>query len=271
MGVQKLLVYVAILVVAYILHSYLKYLKKSALLYLKTKGDVDVDKLLTMEHTDSVYKILYNVDTHITDEALRNDRKKWNHILFAHCIPSDQARHKYIDSVKKLQFVQEVDVVVLVPWYFPAHIIFNAFIRTWRLIGRFLGKLPPRPLDPSTTPLFKCTESMERDGYEVVVFNLFNITDTKVFGTYAKEMFTVIYPTVGANIYFTGDPDGDNWNEMNIMKYESHRSWCEAVQSNIFYENHRVKQKCTADPYTYVAKQLHGGKDTPKQKKRGNK
>ena len=52
---------------------------------------------------------------------------------------------------------------------------------------------------------------MVTDKEPVVVINIFNITDNKMFGVYAKEMFTQIYPAVGANIYFTGDPEGDRW------------------------------------------------------------
>ena len=108
----------------------------------------------------------------------------------------------------------------------------------------------------SPKPVFTCTKEMEKDSEPVVVFNIFNITDSDMFGGYAKVMFTQIYPTIGANIYFTGDPAGDRWNELNMMTYPTHSSFCEAMQSKIVHENDIVKKKCTADPLLYVGKRL---------------
>ena len=100
---------------------------------------------------------------------------------------------------------------------------------------------------------------MEQDHNPVVVFNIFNITDSKMFGTYAKVMFTQIYPSIGANIYFTGDPAGDRWNELNIMTYPTHADWCEVAHSKILQRNDQVKKKCTHDVFLYVARRLDGG------------
>ena len=46
---------------------YQNYLRNSVIILTKTNGmtTMDVNQLLNMEHTDSVYKVLYNVDSHM--------------------------------------------------------------------------------------------------------------------------------------------------------------------------------------------------------------
>ena len=48
-------------------NKYQNYLRKSVIILTKTNRmkTMDVNHLLNMDHTDSVYKILYNVDSHM--------------------------------------------------------------------------------------------------------------------------------------------------------------------------------------------------------------
>ncbi len=73
-----------------------------------------------------------------------------------------------------MYFIQDMDVVVIVPWYFPAHVVFNLFIRLWRVIGGVLGKLPQRPLLKAADDemAFKCEQYMEQDMEPVVRDNI---------------------------------------------------------------------------------------------------
>ena len=97
-----------------------------------------------------------------------------------------------LQDVKDMNCVEEVDVIVVIPWYIPAHVLFNMFIRFWRLIGGLLGKLPPRPLAQSQTPAFRCSAEMEEEREQVVLLNVFKITDNKVFAEYPKGLLFVL-------------------------------------------------------------------------------
>ena len=69
-------------------------------------------------------------------------------------------------------------------------------------------------------------------------------------------MFTVLFPVVNANIYYTGNPCGERWNEMSIVTYESHRASCELAQSEIFAQNVVLKRQSCEDTLTYVTRRV---------------
>ena len=62
-----LLFVIASVVAIFAYNKYQNYLRKSVIILTKTNGisAIDVNQLLNMDHTDSVYKILYNVDSHM--------------------------------------------------------------------------------------------------------------------------------------------------------------------------------------------------------------
>ena len=114
-----------LMVAIFVYKKYRHYLKKSAIIFIKTNASsFDVGTLTQLKHTESVYKILYNVDSHM-GACDHEYRDKWDHIVFVHCLPNDVTMEKYISDIKNVEFVDEVDVIAISTWYFPAHVIFN--------------------------------------------------------------------------------------------------------------------------------------------------
>ena len=115
-----------LVVTIFVVKKYRHYLKKSAIILIKTNdgNSFDVGTLTQLKHTESVYKILYNVDSHM-GACDHEYRDKWDHIVFVHCLPNDVTMEKYISDIKNVEFVDEVDVIAISTWYFPAHVIFN--------------------------------------------------------------------------------------------------------------------------------------------------
>ena len=93
-------IYVFVITITYYVQNwYFNYLKKSAIIYIKTKfATADLECLTILSYTDSVYRIEYNVDAHIR----RGDdeyRYKWDHIVFGRAFPDDKNKDFYIQTV----------------------------------------------------------------------------------------------------------------------------------------------------------------------------
>lgn len=247
--------YFLVVAVAYFVYNlYSTYLLKSAVIYVKAAPhNNDIQHVGMLSHTDSVYKILRNIDDHLR-EGDAGYRNKWSHIILSMGFHVNNSIENYVSAVKSFNSVKEISVVVIEPWKFPAHHIFNIFMKVWKLLGKYLGYLPTRPLHRSDKPVFVC--NIHNDTDPVFIFNLLSINSNEIFAKYATFMFTKVFPTINSKIYYTANPSGDDWNELSVVSYESHKTLCELAESQIMAEHIDLKRDSVSDSYTHLCKKI---------------
>ena len=248
-----------ILLSYYVFTLYSEYLRKAVLVYIRTQQpNSDIKCLKLLRHTDSVYKIIYNIDDHLRkdiDAETHAHREKWNYIVLALGFDDEHSREMYVSTLRHFDFVEEVNVVNITPWPFPAHHAFNIFMNIWKPIGELVGYIPKRTLRKSSSPAFKCKD---RDDLEkVVIFNLLHIRDDDIFAQYAIVMFTKIFPAINSHVYYSAQPETNPWTELSVVKYENHAAACELAESEVFEKVIHVKRNCVPESFSFLTKEVH--------------
>lgn len=215
------------------------------ILLLQANGTVDVDAIKQLSHTHSVYKV----------KALQFTRG-WNFAVIAKGFTSQKARDTYVSAIQGLSSIEKTDPVDMKPYSSYTVMALNAFMRTAKAIGKIFGYLPSRPLKPQTPPVVKCDTVDIKTDEPMFVFAYMLPGDEAAMQKFGWITMTRILPVLDMKFLYQGVPKSDHWKLFNLQEYDSKKTFCEYMESELVIKYGELYTKAFKDQHSYTATKI---------------
>merc|ERR1719481_320969 len=94
-------------------------------------------------------------------------------------------------------------------------------------------------------------EAMNEKTDPFVMINILNIADQESLNAYSGKVIFHLFPVISANIWLSGEPQEEYWDQLALMYYPNRRDFCAMANSEEFHSVFKYKAPGLADAYTY--------------------
>jgi len=212
---------------------------------LEATDNINVDSIKKISHTEAVYKV----------KSLLKPEVKWNFAVLAKGFSSDKEKEAYVSEITGLSSVEKSDSMVIKPSSGVVTFV-NYFMKITRALGNIIGFLPTRPLKPEIPPQVECDTVDIGSDEALMAFSFMRPGDEKSFKEYGWLMMTRVLPVLNLEFIYQGVPDSKRWKLMNIQKYDSKKTFCEYMESELVIKYGPLYTKAFEDQMCLTGKKL---------------
>lgn len=244
--------------------------EQNLLVLLELKSpDLSKQQIQHLGPVRAAFQIQRNIDEHMEHVDFKS-RAPYNFAIVTEHFSSEANSLKYGDHLQNLKFIKSFKVFPFTSSPIRRHII-NLLIRMKSFINQKMPSLVDHfpSLKVNLTPLDEdsdlehgdlmdelCNDvTIAKPGPEVMI-NIMKVKEEEAWEKYSLACALSFFPVIESQIWESGTPKSDYWDQVGLVQYASRAGFCRMVMSKEYHQVFREKVDGLEDTHTYLTRQI---------------